>query len=269
MDLVKNLLAICLFSLLILFLSQPFLQEGIFSGHDTSAHLTYAKLFIQEINNGRFPVRWTEGVRIGQAQPLFNFYQVGFYYLLALVNYLFKNFIFSLKFSIIFLWWFGTIFTFLFFKKNGLVAAIFGVLVYTTSPYLIFDIYIRAAYPEFMAISLFPGLLYFLELNLKKPKMIYTAFLAIFFGTIIFSHLPTTIIVFPIILGFIFLQILTKEVKSRGILFASLGLFLGFGIASFYLLPAVFELSFIQIDLLKSNGFDFHKNFLSINFFKP
>lgn len=268
MEIVKNLLAVGIFSLLIVFLARPFFQEGILAGHDTSAHLTYAKLFIQEINNGQFPVRWTKGVRVGQAQPLFNFYQVGFYYLVALVNYFFQNFIFSLKFSIIFLWWFGTIFTFLFLKKFGILSATLGTLVYTLSPYLIFDIYIRAAYPEFMAISFFPGLLYFLELNLKKPKIIYMAFSALFFGTIIFSHLPTTIIIFPLILGFIFLQILTKEAKSKGILFASLGLFLGIGISSFYLLPAVFELSSIQIHLLKSNGFDFHKNFLSFDFFK-
>src|SRR6188472_2194521 len=64
----------------------PFLQSGYPSGHDVGAHVTYSYRFDQAWQQGQVPVRWVEGTRPGDNQPLFNFYQVGFYYLVELVH---------------------------------------------------------------------------------------------------------------------------------------------------------------------------------------
>src|SRR3954468_16934635 len=58
----------------------PFVHPGLPFGHDLSAHLTYSYLFDRALRGGQFPVRWTHGVAAGHGQPLFNFYQPGFYY---------------------------------------------------------------------------------------------------------------------------------------------------------------------------------------------
>lgn len=257
------ILPILSITLAVFLLALPFFKEGMPFGHDIFAHLTYAKLFIQALSEGQFPVRWTNGVKSTASQPLFNFYQVGFYYLVSLINKFFPSFILSLKFSIIFLWWTGTLFTFLFNKRFGLFAAIFGALIYAFSPYLILDIYIRASFPEFMAISLFPGILWSLEKIFQKAQPIFIAILAVLFGAALFSHLPSVVIFTPILLGYLLFLIISEGVKLRSLIFTTLGIILGLGISSFYLLPAIFELSFIQIYLLKSDGFDFHQHFLA------
>jgi hypothetical protein len=64
----------------------PFMQPGYPSGHDVGAHVTYSYRFDQAWQQGQIPVRWVEGTRPGDNQPLFNFYQVGFYYLVELVH---------------------------------------------------------------------------------------------------------------------------------------------------------------------------------------
>src|SRR3989337_1473650 len=59
------------------------LKPGLPSGHDITAHRTYTQLFIDSLKEGQFPVRWTAWIKPGFDLPLFNFYQVGFYYLTA------------------------------------------------------------------------------------------------------------------------------------------------------------------------------------------
>src|SRR5262245_7677098 len=67
-------------------LAVPLLHSGFPLGHDLQAHLTYTYLFDRALQSGQFPVRWTQGIRAGDGQLLFNFYQPGFYYVVQLVH---------------------------------------------------------------------------------------------------------------------------------------------------------------------------------------
>lgn len=239
-----------------------FLLRDLSLGHDSFAHLTYAKLFYQALSEGQFPVRWTEGAR-GLGQPLFNFYQVGFYYLFSLIHFLIPNFILAIKITILILWWTGSFFIFLLTKRFGTLPASFAVLIYTFSPYLLLDIFIRASYPEFTAISLMPAVFYFLDKLLNTAKTIYLPFLTLFFGFALISHIPALVIFTPILLGYILLLISQKAILKAGIIKAVLGIVLGGGLASFYLLPALGEINLIQIERLTWGDFNFYHNFVN------
>ncbi|RJQ26348.1 hypothetical protein C4577_03785 [Candidatus Parcubacteria bacterium] len=242
-----------------------FSKQGFPEGHDIYAHTTYGKLFYQALEEGQFPVRWTEWVKEGHSQPLFNFYQVGFYYFLSTIHFIIPSFILSIKISLFILWLTGSLFTYLFMKKFGTLPATIAVLVYSFSPYLFLDIYIRSAFPEFMVITLMPGLFWSLDRLLTRGRLVYLPFLSFFTGFAIISHLPAFIIFTPLIVGYILLLFLKKETGLWKIVQAGAGGLLGIGLASFYLLPAIFELNLINIELLKSTYFDFHQHFVDIN----
>ena len=287
-----------LLPIIVFILGLPLLQNSSMPlGHDLYAHLTYTKLFEKSLNEGQFPVRWVEWIRPGFAHPLFNYYQVGFYYLVFLIDQVLSSFILSIKFAIFLLWGTGTIFTFLFAKKYGLMPAVLAALVYTLSPYLILDIFVRNAFPEFMAISLMPAVFWAADKVIDKAKIIYSLLLSLFLGIALFSHLPTVIIFLPIFLGYclfiLFLNQNTSQLAAgmngsqknlpEGILRSLLrsssfhqkdlpkrlllllaGIFPAFGFSAFYLIPAIFEQKLIQIDKIATSAFDFHRYFIDI-----
>ena len=85
-------------------LALPFLHAGFPLGHDLPAHLTYTYLFDRALEAGQFPVRWTPGLRAGGSQPLFNFYQPGFYYVVQLVHLGVGSLGASMKLAVLGLW---------------------------------------------------------------------------------------------------------------------------------------------------------------------
>ncbi|OGE32104.1 hypothetical protein A2631_03220 [Candidatus Daviesbacteria bacterium RIFCSPHIGHO2_01_FULL_44_29] len=256
----SNLLVI-LTSVLIISGGVFWFQSGLPSSHDAFAHITYAKIFFQALQEGQFPVRWVDWVQNGYSMPLFNFYQVGFYYLTALF-FVFLPSVFALKITVYLLWIVSTFFIFLLSKKYGVLPASTAALLYGFAPYLILDIFIRGSFPEFTVISLLPVLLWLTEQLLQKSKAVFGPMISLVFGLMIISHLPATIICLPVILGFSLLTLYTAKVSSLPNLGKlTLSFIIGVTLAAFYLLPALFELKFININDLTKQAFDFHKNF--------
>lgn len=248
--------------LAIIFLTIILFEKGLPLGHDIYAHLTYPKLFYHALSEGQFPVRWTEWIKFGFGHPLFNFYQVGFYYFFSLVHFFIPDFIFSIKLSILLLWWLGTFFIFLLTKKFGILPATLASLIYAFSPYLLLDLFIRSAYPEFTAISLIPGVFWALEKTLSQGKLLYLVPFSFLLGAVLISHLPAFIIFAPVLFGYFLLLIINKQFSLKSILYVFTGSILALGLASFYLIPAILELRLISINVLTSNSFSFHQNFV-------
>lgn len=139
------------------------LRTGLPNGHDTYAHTTYSKLFSHALSQGQFPVRWVEHAWVGFGQPLFNYYQVGFFYLVSFIHLLLPNITTAIKASTIFIWIMGAIFLFLFTRKYGQHSAVVAFIVYLFSPYLLLDIFVRSSFPELTALSLIPGVFIFIN----------------------------------------------------------------------------------------------------------
>jgi hypothetical protein len=108
----------------------PFFRAGFLFGHDGGVHQTYAFLFDRALRQGQFPVRWVEGIGDGRGQPLFNFYQVGFYYLVALVHAGGPALTSSVKLVIAGLWLTGPVLLFLLCRPFGALPALLGALVF-------------------------------------------------------------------------------------------------------------------------------------------
>jgi len=244
----------------------PFTHGGFPMGHDAGTHLTYVYRLDHALSEGQFPVRWVEATKTGHGQPLFNFYQVGFSYVVAFVH-LFVPLSHALKATPPLLWWTGAGFMFLLCRRFGLLPAAVATVVFGLSPYLIVDVFVRAAYPEFAAITFGVGVLWALDRLLTTPSPAFVPLLAVLTGLTLICHLPATLIMIPMFAGYAWHLWLSRQTTPERLLQAAHGAALGVGLASFYLLPALLEFDLIQAPLLTIGAGSFTEHFVPLHQF--
>ena len=252
-------------------LAVPLLHSGFPLGHDLPAHLTYTYLFDRALEGGQFPVRWTQGVRIGDSQPLFSFYQPGFYYLVQLVHLIVPSLGTSMKLAVLALWGCGAAFMFKLTARNGSAAsmarrgwmpAALGAVVFAGSPYLLLDINVRAAYPEFAAIMCAVGALWALARLFESPGPGSTALLACCLAGALVCHLPATLIFSPVLIGRAIVAARSSTARRRAFAWCATGVVLGVGLSAFYVVPALGERHLIQMGALTHGYFDYQNHFV-------
>ena len=243
-------------------LAWPVLLPGFLVGHDAAAHQTYSFLFTRALAQGQVPVRWVEGVADGLGQPLFNHYQVGFYYLVALLDGLGPDLATALKLAVVVAWAGGGVFMFLLCRRLGSMPAALAAAVFASSPYLLVDVYVRSAYPELLAISLAPGVVWAADGVLRTGCRLFVRVLALTSAGLVVSHLPTALIIAPVFAAVIGGAWIVHRWPRRRLGRLVTGLVLGGGLSAFYVLPAVLQLEAIQIDRVTTDTFDFHRHFV-------
>lgn len=246
------------------YIATTILKPGLPSGHDIAAHALRLKVFNIALRQGQFPVRWVDGREVDRVAglPLFNFYQVGFYYAASLVSVLLGSLTTSIKVTVLLLWWVGSGLIFLWLKRWGVLPAVFGALIYAFTPYIILDVFVRAAYPELTSITFSVGVFWALDRLLLQRKTYFAIPLSIFLALVILSHMPTFLIMSPLFIGYILTLILTNQVDFTSLAKTTLSLILGIGLASFYLLPALLELDLVNKQYLTSGSYSFKEHFV-------
>jgi hypothetical protein len=240
----------------------PFLQPGYPSGHDVGAHVTYSYRFDQAWQQGQIPVRWVEGTRPGDNQPLFNFYQVGFYYLVEAVHLVVPRLSIAVKLTVVLLWWMGAGFVFQLFKRCGTAAAVVAAVMFALSPYLIVDAFIRGAYPEIAAIAFLTGVLWSFDRWLTTGRSRYLPMTALLVAMTLLCHLPAVLISAPVCAAHVLCLAWTRQTTMRRVWALAFATLLGVGLAAFYVMPALSELNLIQIQAMTEQGMDFHRHFV-------
>lgn len=242
-------------------LGRPLLHDGFPAGHDAPAHITYTYLFDLALGQGQFPVRWTQGVT-GYGQPLFSFYQPGFYYLVELVHLVVPHLSIAMKATVALMWTMGAGFMFLLCRPYGRSAATLAAFVFACSPYLLLDVYVRAAYPEVAALACVPGVLWAIRRTAAAPGAWTVATLALLIGLLLICHLPTALIVLPVCAWWAARSIAAADSRLRAAVAVAGGVVLGAGLAAFYVLPALGEIDRIRMRALTRDYFDYRRHFV-------
>jgi hypothetical protein len=241
----------------------PLAGRGFAYGHDAAAHATYTYLFDRALGQGQFPVRWVEWVEAGRGQPLFNFYQVGLYYFVQWVHLVVPSLEMSLKAATMTLWCLGPLFVFLLLKRHGAVAAAAASVTFLTAPYILLDGYVRAAIPELSAVSIAAGVLWTVDAfarSARRPMLLVTAVLT---AALLITHLPTALILGPVVAGYVVWRMSEKEIDWQGLGWLTATLGLAVAMASFYVWPALREMTFVNMRNLTAGTLDYQQHFLS------
>ena len=260
----KRLLIIFGLILLTLPTVLPFFNSKFFYTQD---YIFIARLhqISTALSDGSFPVRWAPDFRYGE--PTFNFYAALPYYFGSIIHFLGFNFIWVAKFLFILSSLLSAFTMYIFAEKLfGKKGAFMSVALYTYAPYRAVDLYVRGALSEAWAFVFFPLIFYCTLLLSEKINLKRIACLALSLAGLFLTHNVTTLMFLPFF-GLFILYLIIKQKNWKLIFPLFSSLILGFGLASFFLLPASFEKDFIQTKYLTVGYFNFRAHFVAYSQF--
>lgn len=245
LNLRKNLfIFIFLLIISLVFSFDLFMNKGQASTFDGPTHLTNMAQFYKAISDGEFLPRWADGfANYGMPIPIIA--QQTTSYLGALFNFVFHNIIFSYNLVVFFGAFFSVLFFYLFLRLHTNVrGALLGTFLFNFAPYRILNIYIRGAIPEFFAGIFFPLILIALYKWIKEKKT-YALFLFAFSVCgILLTHPFMLVIYLFFFVPYIFFLLFQQKNITFKLAVLSLFVILGFGLASYYIIPLFLELKY-------------------------
>jgi len=138
--------------------------------------------------------------------------------------------------------------------------ALFAAVFYALNPYHLLIVYWRSAYAELLAAAVLP-LLLLCFLRLKEPGFRPTLWLSLTLGAAWLTNAPAALMIHYSAAGLATLLGVQKR-SWRLPLRTTLAIALGAGLASFYLLPAIYEQGWINLSEVLSPGVRPQDNFI-------
>lgn len=231
--------------------------------HDGQDHVVRIANFYQNLKEGNIIPRWGGNLNWGYGHPVLMFLYPLPSYLSSLVHVAGISLVDSIKIVL------GTTFvlsgiTMYIWTRNFLpqYAAFFSAILYMFAPYRFVDLYVRGALGEHVAF-VFPPLIFYFILKLsKKYSGLYVIGGSLSFAGLLLSHNAISIMFMPIIALYCFYLVGNSSFNKRLIINMVYTLLLGFGLSSFFLLPAFFEGKYTLRDIVTSQ--DYRTRFVEI-----
>jgi hypothetical protein len=259
---------ILLISTISIFLIAPLLQPYCFKAHDVWGHLLSLTQIDRGVKDGQYYVRWYPDLGDGYGYPMGNYYPPLVGYISEAFHLLGLDYIKAIKLTIILSSLLAGIFIYLlgraFWGRSG---GIICAATYLYCPYHIVDLYVRSALAEYLAMSFLPIIVLCAYKLVRTHRLRYLAGGAVAYALLILSHNITAILFTYFLSIYIPFLLITNPSKhlAASISVALAGL-LGLGLSTFFWLPAIYEMSEVDINFLYQGGYlDFHNHFVYLN----
>jgi len=234
---------------IVLVLSLPviftFLNSGFPRTDDGSWMIIRFSAFYEAVREGQFPVRWLSRLNNGFGYPVANFLYPGFMYLGIPLKAIGFSFVETIKILFITSLLFSSLGMYFWLRTYAArLASLVGSVVYLYLPYHLYDVTVRGSLGEVLALGIVPFILLSLSKNWNKCAVILI-------GILIISHNTLALFYLPIL--FLYSWKSKNNLKNSVVIFV-LGIFL----ATFFWLPALYDLQYTQFSKIKvSNPFEY------------
>lgn len=226
-------------------------RPGYFSMQD-DIHVFRLQQFDECLRDGQIPCRFISQGGLGYGYPLFNYYSPLPYAVAESFHSLGLSLIDSLKISFILPFFLGSVGMFLLASWHfGLVGGLIASALFTFAPYHAVDVFVRGALAEFWAISLMPLTLYFIA---QKSSSFFSLSLLL----LLLSHNLSSLYFLPLVILYAW------YLKRLSVNFFQ-SLFLSFGLASFFILPAFFEKNLTTVNTMTQGYFSYVNHFATLS----
>ena len=245
----------------------PFLVWGSPSGHDFEFHMFSWMDVLSQWKQGIVYPRWAALAHWGYGEARFLFYPPGSWTLGAALGAILPWGMVPGAYCWIVLTAAGMSMYALARQWLRPADALFAAAFYALNPYHLLIVYWRSAYAELLAGALLPLVLLYL-VRLKQDGSRPTLCLSLALAGAWLINGPAALMIHYSVAGLAVL-FAVREKSARPLIRTTLAVVLGAGLASFYLVPAVYEEGWVNIGQVLSAGVSPQDNFLFMTIADP
>lgn len=251
-------------------------NPGLPNGSDVLYHTYRVGEMARSWEHGMPFPRWAEGLYYGYGSPLWHFYASLTYYITTVfVRYLNMSALDALRCLLVLMFMGMGSGMYMFVRHQASRAAgLLASAAYLYAPYILFtEPYARGTYPEMLAFTLFPWVMWRFGGLLRVPSGVNVALASVSLYLLAVSHNLMAITLTALLIGWLIWHLGARllaapsqwRATARPFVFAAACVLLGLGLSGYFWVPAILEADTVNLQNLTGVALlDYHNFFVSL-----